>query len=465
VTFNFTHNASSQAIAQDRTTANSGYVWPQPANNTQSSTANGLNQIAQLSGANFTYDGRGNLTSTGAASYSYDVYNRLTGAGSATLAYDPAGRLYQTVGGGVTTRFQYDGVDLIAEYNSSNALQRRYVHGPGIDEPIIWYEGSGTGDRRWLHQDRLGSVVASSDSAGALIASPNTYDEYGVPGSSNDGRFQYTGQTWLPEASLYYYKARAYAPSIGRFLQSDPILLAGGVNLYIYAGNDPTNAKDPSGLCDTPTQDGGGTPCEEPDIIIMGVRILTPGEANSLLSFYGNGPATPGANTSVGTILVENSLDRRQQDGCPTDPQVTAFLREMQAVATALNDISLASGRNHEFGSALGFGPGGNLLSSPGTFGIGAVELPHERSRFQTTYGSVALYDWHTHVTPGVNGASLGFTVLLRGGGDVLSTALATDPFAGSFIVMPGSVRFLSRGAAIRAERSGAGTQEGVPCW
>jgi hypothetical protein len=95
--------------------------------------------------------------------------------------------VHETVGGGVTTRFLYDGADAIAEYNSSNTLLRRYVHGPGIDEPVVWYEGAGASDRRWLHQDRLGSVAAISNASGAAL-SINTYDEYGVPGSSNAGR-------------------------------------------------------------------------------------------------------------------------------------------------------------------------------------------------------------------------------------------------------------------------------------
>ncbi|MBL8537069.1 MAG: RHS repeat-associated core domain-containing protein [Hyphomonadaceae bacterium] len=242
----FSYNRSGQALT--RTGSNAAYVWPQPSPSTTNATANGLNQLATLNGAGVSHDGRGNLTAAGAAAYGYDIYNRLTSAGAATLGYDPAGRLYETAGGGVTTRFLYDGVDAIAEYNASGALLRRYVHGPGVDEPIVWYEGSGTTDRRWLHADRLGSVIAVSDASGAAL-SINAYDEYGAPGSSNAGRFQYTGQMWLPEAGLYHYKARAYAPSLGRFLQSDPILHAGGMNLYAYVGGDPVNASDPMGTC------------------------------------------------------------------------------------------------------------------------------------------------------------------------------------------------------------------------
>src|SRR3546814_8948543 len=86
----------------------------------------------------FSYDGRGNLTNDGTNAFTYTAENLLkTGPGGATLAYDPLGRLYQTVGGGTTTRSQYDGIDLIAEYNASNAVQRRYVHGPGVDNPIV----------------------------------------------------------------------------------------------------------------------------------------------------------------------------------------------------------------------------------------------------------------------------------------------------------------------------------------
>ena len=96
---------------------------------------------------------------------------------------------------------------------ASGALLRRYVHGPGSDEPIVWYEGSGTADRRFLMRDERGSIVSVANASGTTLAI-NSYDEYGIPASTNLGRFGYTGQTWLPEAGLYYYKARMYSPTL-----------------------------------------------------------------------------------------------------------------------------------------------------------------------------------------------------------------------------------------------------------
>jgi RHS repeat-associated protein len=249
----FDYNPANQIMLL--TQSNTLYTYAEFKNRVGSYTPNGLNQYTSIDESPLAYDANGNLTADAGTTFTYDMENHLVAVGgtvagqgmNASLVYDVMGRLSQTTINGATTHFHYDGTALVGEYQGG-VLTRRYVHGDQIDEPLLQYSTAvvNSSTRRFLHADHLGSLIAHSNGTGAAVQT-NSYDAYGVPAVTNDGRFGYTGQTWLKELGLNYYKARIYSPKLGRFLQTDPIFYKSDFNLYAYVYNDSVNRMDPTG--------------------------------------------------------------------------------------------------------------------------------------------------------------------------------------------------------------------------
>ena len=100
-----------------------------------------------------------------------------------------------------------------------------------------------------FHVDKLGSVVAMSNAGNGQLATnggPFLYDAYGnctsggSPCSTAGTPYLFTGQRFDPETGLYFYRARCYSPSLGRFCQTDPVGYGPDINWYDYVDDDPT---------------------------------------------------------------------------------------------------------------------------------------------------------------------------------------------------------------------------------
>ena len=256
-----------------------------------------------------TYDGNGNLTFDGTFTYGYDAENRLisaSGAGNtASYAYDAQGRRKSKTVNGTTTIFVQDpqGRALLDYDGSSGTIQNWYAFGSGPNDVLNQINVTGSTRATYI-PDIQGSIVASLDASSGTLTKTG-YQTYGES-SVTSGTFRYTGARIDAETNgLYDFRARMYSPTLGRFMQADPIGFVGGINLYAYVNNDPLNLLDPYGLSpDSPSTVGAST------LALPGI-----GTAGDILSGASLGVgAVTGAVASVILLATTTSTADRTQD-------------------------------------------------------------------------------------------------------------------------------------------------------
>jgi len=163
----------------------------------------------------------------------------------AAFQHDPLGRRTRETISGQATDYLYDGDNPVQELSGGTVLAN-LLTGLGLDEVFTRTDGAG---RRTLLPDALGSTLALADDAGT-VQTQYTLEPFAqttATGQSSSNPFQYTGRE-NDNTGLYYYRARYYSPTRGRFLSEDPLEFFGGdVNLYAYVSNAPINYVDPGG--------------------------------------------------------------------------------------------------------------------------------------------------------------------------------------------------------------------------
>ena len=268
----WSNNSSSQSYGYDLTSNRtsltiSGNNYPY----TIASTSNRLTQTNGPGGVRtFGFDAAGNIISGGGQTFSYDARGRIesgsTLLGAATYMVNALGQRVAKTVGGVTTHFHYDAQGtLIAESSGTGQVGREYVWlnatpVTAIDSNTVYF----------IHPDHLDTPRVVTNQANTIIWRWDS-DPFGVSPALQDPdgngqdfvlNLRLPGQYFDKESNYHYNYFRDYDPQTGRYAQSDPIGLGGGVNTYTYVLGNPLRFFDPLGLwsCNGGDVDPTGVP-------------------------------------------------------------------------------------------------------------------------------------------------------------------------------------------------------------
>jgi RHS repeat-associated protein len=238
--------------------------WDKVGNPTNGTVQAG-NRLTSYRLRTMVYDADGNITRQYAYWNGHLVYDQYlywnplgqldsvrTNGSLVTFGYDAFGRRVRKTAGGTTTRFIYDGHHVFTEVKASdNSRLAEYAYYPGTDRPQSLRRWSGgTGTVYYYLTDHPGNVVGLVNASKQLVNEYrySPFGEHEKTSETVENRLRYAAREFDSETGLYYNRARYYDAVLRRFVSEDPIGLAGGINVYGYARNNPNDYRDPSGL-------------------------------------------------------------------------------------------------------------------------------------------------------------------------------------------------------------------------
>jgi RHS repeat-associated protein len=203
------------------------------------------NRLASVGAQSYGYDAQGNTTTVaGAATYHYDAFNRMDSAGGMAYYVNPEGQRLRKSGAAGTSYFAPDrGGAMLAEYGSGGWIDYVWLNGRLI--------GRVAGGQRYaIHDDQVGRPEAVTDGSGAVVwRAQNFAFTQNVTNAGITLNLGFPGQYYDAETSAWNNGFRDYKSGLGRYVESDPVGLRGGVNTYAYVGGNPLSNTDPTGRC------------------------------------------------------------------------------------------------------------------------------------------------------------------------------------------------------------------------
>jgi len=271
------------------------------------------NELLSHGTTSYSYDANGNRTLKTREGqntyYGYDLDNNLVEIKDnsqsviATYYHDPFGyRLWKDTGG-VRTYFHYSDEGLVGEFDAAGNVTRVYGFTPNSGwstSPDFIKEG---GTYHYAHNDILGTprILAKSNGSIQWSGTHKAFGETQVSIAAIDNPLRFPGQYADTESGLSENHLRAYDPVTGRYLQTDPLGLAGSTNLYGYAGANPVSLADPHGdIIPLLLYNIGRTAVTALGRVLInaGRRCLLSSKCRSSLGL-GRGGASPGAGNQL----------------------------------------------------------------------------------------------------------------------------------------------------------------------